>query len=167
MSNATFSPTNAAQPGSVPHLATMGYRDGTIRVYDLVECHVQLQAELQIRPEDQYHGRIKVCKIAFSSVSRDLAVLYKHAEIYCLAIFHRLRSESRGYFYSSHQQETIDLCESHGKEPVGLALASDGNSCVAWKDPDTIAPTKTDVWLIGRDKNLSKLIPEPIVCSFE
>ena len=171
VSNAVFSPANLSQPGSLAQLATI-HGDGILRIYDLAKHHVRLKAELHIRPEDENDSRIQILKISFSPSSRDLAALYRHRassgsslvspfidnfspftprhQIYKLVTFHRLHAETKNFFYSSHQQESRVIAISEDEEPVGLALASSGNACIAWRNPNR--RERTLVWLIGRDE---------------
>ena len=164
LSNAVFSPTCPSQPGTVAQLAT-AHEGGAIQIYDLGKHHVRHKAELQIEPPEDENGcRIEIHKMAFSPESQDLAVLYKSYKYtmpeffdlgdptYRLATFHRLHAKTKKYFYSSSQQETRDIDNHNDDTPVGLALASNGNACISWKQPAKHNETK--ILLIGRDEKM-------------
>ena len=177
LTSAVFAPANPTQPDypdRQARLATIHDR-GIIMVYDLLEDQVRLKKELHIRPEDGDQRSIEIVKMAFASGSHDLAVLYRHrptrlpahftaarstnpfaplADIYKLVTFHYLWSNSKGFFYDSHQQETRDIRVEVDNEqiPVGLALSSDGHACIAWKTQSETNPTK--LILIGRNEDL-------------
>ena len=143
-----------------------------IQIYDLGKHHVRHKTELRIEPSrDEYGCRMEVVKMAISSGSRDLAVLYRswysvenpavgpqasggfNDPTYKLVTFHRLFAKTKGYFYCTTQQEKRDINNSEEEEvPVGLALASSGNACIAWKHPARQSETK--IWLVGRDDKL-------------
>lgn len=171
LSNATFSPASPSQPGSHAHLATV-HDGGIIHIYDLGKHHVRLKAELLIGPEDGNPHRLEVFGLAFSPGSRDLAVLYRQIPgrkklfgergffdhrppgscLYKLVTFPHVYMSTNGSFYDSHQPETREVTTSHIETPVGLALASNGHACIAWKTPCN--EDKTNVTLIGRDEIL-------------
>ena len=171
LSNAAFSPANVPQPASQAHVATV-HDGGTIQIYDLGKHHVRLKVELHIRPEDNNESRMEIVKMAFAPCSRDLAVLYRHLphslksnrkkqgfthdstgkKVFKLVTFHSLLARTKGYFYDSHQQETKDIRVSDVYIPVGLALAANGNACIAWKNQ--IYEPITTLTLIGRDEKL-------------
>lgn len=173
LSNAVFSPACPGQPETVPQLAT-AHEGGAIQIYDLGKHHIRRKAELQIAPTEDDNGcccRIEIQKMAFSSESQDLAVLYrsynttchfesrKQAEFsdigdptYRLVTFHRLYAKTKKYFYSSSQQETRNISLSNDDTPVGLALASNGNACISWKQRAKYNETK--VLLIGRNEKM-------------
>lgn len=171
LSNAAFSPADLSQPGSPVHLATV-LDGGVIHIYNLGEDHVRLEAELHIRPEDGNPNRMEVSRLAFCPGSRDLAVLYRHIQcekeasvkkglvdhrppdscLYKLVTLHHVHTSSKGFFYDSHLQETRVIISRDIEVPVGLALASNGYACIAWKLPGK--GDKTKITLIGRDKTL-------------
>ena len=66
--------------------------------------------------------------------------------------FHRCHAKTKGYFYSSAEQETRDIAFSPNHEPVGLALASKGNACITWRSPEN--QEVTEIVLYGRDSKL-------------
>lgn len=170
MSNAVLIPSDPSQPGNLAQLVTTQW-DGILQIYDLAEDHVRRKVELHIRPEGSRPStRVEILKVSFSPSSRDLAVLYRQRENsqnastvtnrndstrdsadYQLVTFHRCFAKTLGYFYDSFLQETRDINESEG-EPVGLALASNGNACIAWKNPDRI--NKTKICLVGRNEKI-------------
>lgn len=148
------------------------FASGSIQLYELVDPigRITRWEELHIRLEDGNTARVEILKMAFAPGSRDLAVLYRqedpavHCEnrrvkenkygchvdytMYKLVVFQRLHTKSKGYFYSSLEQETRDIPYRTGPEPLGLALASDGTACVSWH---TGGPNRTPlVWLIYR-----------------
>lgn len=158
-------------PGPPPQFAT-AQDFAMVRVYELTSHHVRLKAELQTYAwEAGDISALDIIKMAFSS-SLDLAVLYrarkpikKHKvspfvdelaetdkQMLKLVTFPRLHTSSRGFFYSSHQQETRDIRCGIDVEPVGLAIASNGNACIAYKTPE--ARGSTEMWLIGRNNKL-------------
>lgn len=177
LSNAVFSPTCPSQPGTVAQLATV-HEGGALQIYDLGKHHVRHKAELHIEPvhieptEDENGCRIEILKMAFSPESQDLAVLYRSYNytmssyesrkppeffelgdpIYRLVTFHRLHAKTKKYFYSSSQQETRNIYGHSDGTPVGLALASNGNACISWKQPAKYNETK--ILLIGRDEKM-------------
>lgn len=166
-SKAVFSPGSPAQLATAQDCAT-------VHVYELTSNNVRLKAELQshccswdaVAPTD-----LDIIKIAFSS-SRDLAVLYRprrpakkptispfvdelskpDTQVLKLVTFHRLHASTKGYFYSSHQQETRDIVCDINIEPVGLAIASNGNACIAYKTP--AVKDSTEMLLVGRNAKL-------------
>ena len=170
LSNAAFSPANPSQLGSQAHLATV-HDGGIIQVYDLGQ-HVRLKAELHIRPEDGDDRRMEVVRVSFAPKSRDIAILYHHvpcvdksgvrmelqdrgspcARVYKLVTFHHLSARTKGFFYNSHQQETRDIKAMDDEIPIGLALAANGNACIAWKNQ--LLQYTTNLTLIGRDDKL-------------
>ncbi len=169
LSNAAFAPTNPSRSGSPAHLATV-HDGGTIHIHDIGKNHVRLEAELHIRSEDGNPLRMEVHRLAFSPGSHDLAVLYRHIPcqkeffakgglidhrpprscLYKLVTFHHVHTSSKGFFYDSHLQETRDVTRLDTEVPVGLALASNGHACIAWKTPGK--EEKTNITLIGRDE---------------
>lgn len=176
LSNAVFSPAVPGQRGSVPQLATVE-EGGAIQIYDLGKDHIRHKAELHIEPTDDDNGcRIEIQKMAFSSESQDLAVLYRSHNTRChliaetfdvgdptyrLVTFHRLHAKTKKYFYSSSQQETRnigvrnearDISISNADTPVGLALASNGNACISLQQHGNCNDTK--VFLIGRNEKM-------------
>ena len=163
-SKAVFSPGSPAQLATAQDFAT-------VHVYELTSKNVRLKAELQSHCcswEAVASTDLDIIKIAFSS-SRDLAVLYKprrpakkqklspfvdelakpDTQVLKLVTFHRLYASTKGYFYSSHQQETRDIICDIQIEPVGLAIASNGNACIAYKTP--VVKDSTEMLLIGRN----------------
>lgn len=171
VSHAVFSPAIPSEPRSTAQLVTV-HGGSIIQIYDLGKDHVRHKTELHIEPAVDEDGcRMKIVKMAIASGSRDLAVLYQswfgvrdacvgphepgmsNNHIYKLVTFHRVSAKLKGYFYSSTQQERRDINNfEQGEEPVGLALASNGNACIAWKHPSRQSETK--VWLVGRDAKL-------------
>ena len=171
LSNAVFSPACPGQRGTVPQLATV-HEGGAIQIYDLGKHHIRHKVELQIEPTDDDSGcRIEIQKLAFSPESQDLAVLYrsynatcnfecrKQAETfdvgsptYRLVTFHRLHAKTKKYFYSSTQQETRNVSVNSDDTPVGLALATNGNACISWKQRGKYNETK--ILLIGRNEKM-------------
>ena len=167
LSKTVFSPACPGQPGTVPQLATVD-EDGAIQIYDLGKHHIRHKAELQIKPTEDNNGRrIEIQKMAFSPESQDLAVLYRsyittcHFECrkqtefsdpgeptYRLVTFRRLHAKTKKYFYSSSQQGTRNINVSNDDTPVGLALASNGYACIAWKQH--AKQNETKVLLIGQ-----------------
>lgn len=170
LSNAVLIPPDPSQPGNLAHLVTTQW-DGVLQLYDLAENHVRRRVELHIRPEGGYSStRFEILKVSFSPTSRDLAVLYRQrehsrnaspstrridsardSEIYQLVTFHRCFAKTLGFFYDSFLQETRAINEPGG-EPVGLALASNGNACIAWKSPNWLNRTK--ICLVGRNEKI-------------
>lgn len=163
-SKAVFSPGSPAQLATAQDFAT-------VHVYELTSYNVRLKAELQSHCctwEAVASTDLDIIKIAFSS-SRDLAVLYKprkptirqkispfvddldkpDTQVLKLVTFHRLHASTKGYFYSSHQQETRDIMCDISIEPVGLAIASNGNACIAYKTPTV--KDSTEMLLVGRN----------------
>lgn len=163
-SKAVFSPGSPAQLATAQDFAT-------VHVYELTSHNVRLKAELQSHWcswEAVAATDLDIIKIAFSS-SRDLAVLYKprrpsqkqrfspfvdeldkpDTQVLKLVTFHRLHASTKGYFYSSHQQETRDIICHISIEPVGLAIASNGKACIAYKTP--VLKDSTEMLLIGRN----------------
>ena len=171
MSNATFIPSDPSQPGNVAQLVTIQW-DGVLHIYDLAENSVRRRFELHIRPEgDCSNTRFEVLKVSFSSSSRDVAVLYRQREpsqiaspnpkriasarepeLYRLVTFYRCFAKNLGYFYDSFLQETRDIQEPEDQIPVGLALASNGNACIAWKS--TCRLSKTKMCLVRRNEKI-------------
>lgn len=171
MSNATFIPSDPSQPGNVAQLVTIQW-DGMLHIYDLAENSVRRRFELHIRPEgDCSNTRFEVLKVSFSSSSRDVAVLYRQREpsqsaspnpkriasarepeLYRLVTFYRCFAKNLGYFYDSFLQETRDIQEPEDQIPVGLALASNGNACIAWKS--TCRLSKTKMCLVRRNEKI-------------
>ncbi|KAL9124122.1 MAG: hypothetical protein Q9217_006518 [Psora testacea] len=170
MSKSVCTPHDPTPRRSEQTILAVPHRSGIIQLYDLTKHHVRKREELHIRPEDGNPGRIDVLKLAFASGSRDLAVLCRQEDIsgwapqlramesrktsliYKLLVFHRLYAKQKGYFYSSHEQETRDVVFPRDPVPVGLALASNGTACIAWKHPGM--HEKTMVWLIYRHDKL-------------
>lgn len=163
-SKAVFSPGSPAQLATAQNFAT-------VHVYELTSHNVRLKADLQSHCcswEAVASTDLDIIKIAFSS-SRDLAVLYKprkpaekqnvspfvdelakpETQILKLVTFHRLHASTKGYFYSSDQQETRDIVCDINIEPVGLAVASNGKACIAYKTP--ALKDSTEILLIGRN----------------
>lgn len=171
LSNAAFSPASPSQPNSHAHLATVN-DGGIIHIYDLGKDQVRLKTELHIRPEDGSAARMEIVKMAFCSRSRDLAVLYRHLSsergplgkrgffdcipldgtLFKLVTFHHVHTSTKGYFYDSHLQETRDIRSLDKEVPVGLALASNGLACIAWKKSGK--EDNTRVTLTERDEKL-------------
>lgn len=171
MSSAVFIPSDPSQPGNLAQLVTNQW-DGVLQIYDLAEDHVRRRFELHIRPEGSCSStRVEILKVCFSPSSRDLAVLYRQkehprnesrspntnesargCEFYQLVTFHRCFAKTLGYFYDSFLQETRDMKNFHDHEPVGLALASNGNACIAWKGLDRLEKTK--IFLVGRNEKI-------------
>lgn len=170
MSNAVLIPSDPSEPGNLAQLV-MTQWDGVLQTYDLAEDHVRRKVELHIRPEGGSSStRLEILKVSFSPSSRDLAVLYRKrehsrtasalvertdsardSEVYHLVTFHRCFAKTLGYFYDSFLQETRDIHEPEEK-PVGLALASNGNACIAWKSPDRLNGTK--ICLVSRNEKI-------------
>ena len=168
MSIAQFIPSDPSQPGNLSQLVTTQW-DGVLQIYDLAEDHVRRRVELHIRPEGGCSStRVEILKLSFSPSSRDLAILYRQkehsrkansslknaeslgdSEIYSLVTFHRCFAETLGYFYDSFLQETRDIEKPEGQKAVGLALASNGNACIAWRSQDRL--NKTKICLVGRN----------------
>ena len=174
LSSGAFSPGNLPESDRQAYIATV--HDGYIvQIYGLGRHHVRLKAELHIRPEDDDDRRMEIRRMAFSSSTRDLAVLYRQRPnasklprvtavpkfeppgrcSYKLVVFYHLFAKTKGYFYDSHQQETRNITAAADPDvegPVGLALAANGNACVAWKSPANVP--STGISLIGRDAKL-------------
>ena len=171
MSSAIFIPSDPSQPGNLSQLVTTQW-DGILQIYDLAQNHVRRRFELHIRPEGSCSStRVEILKVSFSPSSRDLAVLYRQrghprnaswspngtesareCEVYHLVTFHRCFAKTLGYFYDSFLQETRDIQKIQDHEPVGLALASNGNACIAWKGLDRLEKTK--ICLVHRNKKV-------------
>lgn len=171
MSNAVFIPSDPSQTGNLAQLVTTRY-DGVLQIYDLAKDHIRRRVELHIRPEGGCSStRIEILKVSFSPSSRDLAVLYRQkehsrdaspfpkraesacdSEVYRLVTFHRCFAKTLGYFYDSSLQETRDIETLEDQETVGLAFASNGNACIAWKSPDGL--NKTRICLVGRNEKI-------------
>ena len=168
MGNAVFVPSDLSQPGNMAQLITISW-DGVLQIYDLAADYVRRRVELHIRPEgDCSSTRFEVLKVSFSPSSRDLAVLYRHREpsqntsrflksardlaFYRLVTFHRCFAKSLGYFYDSFLQETRDIEELEDQTPVALALASNGNACIAWKSGGRLSKTK--LCLVRRNEKI-------------
>ena len=171
MGSAVFIPSDPSQPGNLAQLVTIQW-DGVLHIYDLAEDQVRRRIELYIRPEGGCSNtRFEILKVSFSPSSRDLAVLYRQrkqprnvppfakniesardSEVYKLVTFHRCFARTLGYFYDSYLQETRDIKNSEDQKPVGLALASNGNACIAWKGLDRLNQTK--ICLIGRNEKI-------------
>ena len=171
VSHAVFSPATPSEPGSIAQLVTV-HEGSIIQIYDLGKHHVRHKTELRLEPSKDESGyRMDIVKMAISSGSRDLAVLYRswydvrdtcvgpfetglfNDPTYKLVTFHRVSAKTKGYFYCSTQQEKRDVNNSEEEEePVGLALASNGNACIAWKRP--ASQSETEIWLVGRDDKL-------------
>ena len=172
MSSAVFIPSSdPSQSGDLPQLVTTQW-DGVLQIFDLGEDHVRCRVELHIRPEGKCSDtRVEILKVSFSPSSRDLAVLYQQRqlsrsaspsrggdesardrEVYRLVTFHRCFARTLGYFYDSFLQETRDIKQPEDHRPVGLALASNGNACIAWKGPDKL--NKTKICLVGRNEKI-------------
>lgn len=168
MGNAVFVPSDLSQPGNLAQLITISW-DGVLQIYDLAEDYVRRRVELHIRPEgDCSSTRFEVLKVSFSPSSRDLAVLYRHREpsqntfrflksardlaFYRLVTFRRCFAKSLGYFYDSFLQETRDIEELEDQTPVALALASNGNACIAWKSGGRLSKTK--LCLVRRNEKI-------------
>ena len=147
-------------PGAPAQLATI-HDFEHIRIYELTQHHVRLKVDLRARCSD-----VEAIKLAFSA-NRDLAVLYRNrttsetispfvdeavamaSRTHKLVTFHHLHATSKGYFYSASIQETRDIPCVPASEPVGLALASNGNACIAWRSSGR--DSTTEVVLYGRD----------------
>ena len=168
MRNAVFVPSDLSQPANPAQLITISW-DGVLQIYDLAEDYVRRRVELHIKPEgDCLSTSFEVLKVSFSPGSRDLAVLYRHREpsqntsrflksardlgFYRLVTFHRCFAKSLGYFYDSFLQETRDIEELEDQIPVALALASNGNACIAWKSGGRLSKTK--ICLVRRNEKI-------------
>ena len=171
MSNAVFIPSDLSQPGNVAQLVMIQW-DGVLQIYDLAENSVRRRFELHIKPEgDCSSTRFEILKVSFSPSSRDLVVLYRQREpsqvvspdpnrtesardpeLYRLVTFHRCFARNLGYFYDSYLQETRDIKEPEEQTPVGIALASNGNACIAWKS--TCRLSKTKMCLVFRNEKI-------------
>ena len=171
MRNAIFIPPDPYQPGIPAQLVTIQW-DGVLQIYDLAEDYVRRRFELHIRPEgDCSSTRFEILKMCFSPGSRDLAVLYRQRnpsedapallqrietthdrELYKLVTFHRCYAKSLGYFYDSCFQETRDIGDLEGHIPVNIALASNGNACIAWKSSNRLSKTK--ICLVRRNEKV-------------
>ena len=183
MSNAIFIPSDPSQPGDLAQLVTIQW-DGVLQIYDLAEDHVRRRVELHIRPEGGCSStRFEVLKVSFSPSSRDLAVLCRQREpsrnassfrrrneyarandIYRLVTFHRCFAKTLGFFYDSLLQETRDIEELEDQTPVGLALASNGNACIAWKSTSRLTDTK--ICLVRRNGKIMVCIDSMLFPSF-
>ncbi len=171
MSSAVFIPSDLSQPGNLAQLVTFQW-DGVLQIYDLAEDYVRRRVELHIRPEGGCpNTRFEILKVSFSPSSRDLAVLYRQrenrhntspfpkrsesacdSEVYRLVTFHRCFAKSLGYFYDSFLQETRDIDGIEDQKPVGLALASNGNACIAWRS--TIGRNESKICLVRRNNKI-------------
>lgn len=171
LSKAVFIPSDPSRPGSLAQMVTNQW-DGVLQVYDLAKDHVRRKVELHIRPEGSCSStRVEILKVCFSSSSRDLAVLYRqrehsqracsfpertesarHGEVHRLVTFHRCFAKTLGYFYDSCLQETRDIKAPEDSKPVGLALASNGTACIAWRCLDRLNGTK--VFVVGRNEKI-------------
>lgn len=161
LSKAIFSPGSPVLYATVQDIAT-------VNVYELTSRSVRLKAELQPHScEAGCFDDIEISKIAFS-VTRDLAVLYRakrpirklepspltnelagpDSQVLRLATFHRLHSPLKGCFYSPYVYETRDIVCDISVEPVGLAIASNGNACIAYSSDNL--RIGTEMMLVGR-----------------
>lgn len=173
LSNAAFSPRGSSQAGRPNFLAT-AHEGGFVHVYDLGEHHVRLESVLHIPSEDGNPHPMEVSRLAFGPDSHDLAVLYRDilcreetsvneglpvnrppgSCLYKLVTFHYVHTSDPGSSYDSDLQETRDITRPDIEVPVGLALASNGRACIAWKVLGK--ENKTKVTLIGRDETLMR-----------
>lgn len=158
--------------GAPAQLATVYQHHPVVNIYELAADHIRLKAELRTELSRSYGGgscNVEVLKVAFSA-NRDLAVLYRytlHSEkaspfvdeaaakakrTLKLVTFHHCHAATKGWFYTSNVQDTRDISYRQGSYPVGLALAINGNACIAWKSPGD--NNTTEVCLYGRDAKL-------------
>lgn len=163
ISKALFSPSNPVR------LATV-LESSIVAIYNL-ENQGELEAEFRIENDDlELNSGIEILKTAFSS-SHDMAVLYRlknppakvspliddtirpAKRLLKLVIFRYSTSStipSNGYNIIAREVRDIH-CDTH-YEPVGLALASNGNACIAWVYYDT--ELRAEVWLCGRHEHV-------------
>ncbi len=161
LSNAAFSPRGSSQAGRPNFLAT-AHEGGFVHVYDLGEHHVRLESVLHIPSEDGNTHTMEVSRLAFGPDSHDLAVLYRDIPenrppggcLYKLVTFHYVHTSDPGSSYDSDLLETRDITRPDIEVPVGLALASNGRACIAWKVLGK--ENKTKVTLIGWDETLMR-----------
>ncbi|SLM38582.1 F-box domain [Lasallia pustulata] len=175
-------------PDTPAQLATVYQHHPVVSIYELTADHIRLKAELKmdlIRNGAGGFCNVEVLKVAFSA-SRDLAVLYRytlHSEraspfvdeaaakakhTLKLVTFHHCRAATKGWFYTSNVQETRDISYRSDTYPVGLALAINGNACIAWKSPSDA--NTTGVCLYGRDAKLMDACcydPNPTMMTYD
>ena len=151
-----------------PALFAIAQDFATVNVYELTAHGVRLKAELQPHScEAGSFDDVEISRIAFSN-SRDLAILYwakrptrnqtpspfvnelvePDSQVLRLATFHRLHTSLKGYFYSPFVYETRDIVCSSSVEPVGLAMASNGNACIAYSSDGV--NRGTEMLIVGR-----------------
>ncbi len=157
--------------GYPAHLAT-AQDHHIVNVYDLSSTSVRLKAELESclhHPTEEFVD-YEVVKMAFSA-DRDIAILYKPRvpvempavspfvneskpvrQILKLVTFLYCHASAKGHFYSTHMQESRDIVCGIYFEPVGLAIAGNGNACIAFKTPgENCTMGATELWLVGRN----------------
>lgn len=168
-SKAVFSPGTSL---GKPHLLATLQDFATVNVYELTARKVRLKSELRPRFEtDGLSDDIEVIRIAFS-INQDLAILYRvqtpakkqkpspfvdelaerDSQILRLVTFHRLHARMKGHFYSSHVYETRDIVCDISVEPVGLAIASNLNACIAYSSQEV--KLGTEIMLVGRNDRM-------------
>lgn len=154
LSNAAFSSPNSSRCNvhsqGYAHLAT-ALDGGIVHVYQLRPQRGGLKKELHVL------DGVEVSKMAFCRTGFDLAVLY-HASasadngLYKLVTFKHSEAFSSSCGYPSHLQETRDIRVSDVEIPVGLALASNGHACIAWKN--LAKGNSVKIMLVERDQKL-------------
>lgn len=149
---------------------------GIIRVFQLGDRRVRLASELfhqSLDPNDKCG--LAVLQMAFSS-THDLAVLYqplvqtkdsKPSPFYqstqlvsLIVVIYRSKLSPTGEVcYSIDEQETTDIIALPHAACVGLALAPNGNVCIAWQSE--LENAKTELWLLARVSNETGTSPNP------
>lgn len=158
--------------GTPAQLASVYQHHPVVNIYELTADHIRLKAELRTELSRSDRGgscNVEVLKVAFST-NRDVAVLYRYTLLsdtaspfvdeaaakakrtLKLVTFHHCHAATKGWFYTSNVQDTRDISYRQGSYPVGLALAINGNACIAWKSPRN--DNTTEVCLYGRDAKL-------------
>ncbi len=141
----------------------VAYQGGMISVYDIGRPGAYHKTNLFIHPEDENDGKIEILCIAFSKGSKDMAVIYEildhkrnlDVDPFRLVMFHRLYEAQRGFTFDSDRQEARVVDHPTHARPVGFALASNGNACIAWRYP--CGSERTTVTTIGRNAEVTKM----------
>ncbi|KAI9872995.1 MAG: hypothetical protein M1830_000955 [Pleopsidium flavum] len=145
-----------------------------IKLYDFRGERIHPMAELRphLLQDDEQGCHIELLKLAFSQ-DRDVVGLYRYTphegnggpfvaeavekarHTLKLVVFYHLTAtkewSTKATFYSSFVQETSDIVINGEFRPVGLALANNGTTCIAWTRTGPTFHTKVSLYTRNKD----------------